>query len=64
MDLVTLYDTVPLMSKLTLNTRVFLYFRRVTQSKLVCDTRVNFCVEHASYILCAARDPSLCAARL
>ena len=55
---------VQLMSKLTLacgNTYVF-YFCRVTQSKLACDTRVNFRVEHASYVLCTARDPSLCAA--
>ena len=57
---------VQLTSKLTLaygNMRVF-YFCQVTQCKFVCDTRVNFRVEHASYILCAARDPSSCATRL
>ena len=42
--------------------RVF-YICQVTQSKLACDTRVNFRVEHASYISCVARDPSLCAAQ-
>ena len=26
------------------------YFCPVTQSKLTSDTRVNFCVEHASYL--------------
>ena len=58
---------VQLISKLTLmcgNTRVFLYFCLVTQTKLACDTRVIFHVEHASSISCAARDPSSCAARL
>ena len=58
---------VLLMSKLTLacgKMRVFLYFCRVTQSELACDTRVNFRVEHASYNSCAAQDPSLRAARL
>ena len=57
---------VQLMSKLTLaceDTRVFLYFCRVTQSELTCDTMVNFRVEHTSYISCTAQDPSLCAAR-
>ena len=56
--------TVQLTSKLTLacgNTRVF-YFCQVTQSELACDKRVNFHVEHASSISCAARDPSSCAA--
>ena len=60
-------DTVLLMSKLILmcgNMRVFLYFCRVTQSELACDTRVNFHVEHASSISCTAQDPSLCAAQL
>ena len=45
--------TVQLASKLTLacdNMRVFFYFWQVTQSELTCDTRVNFRVEHASYI--------------
>ena len=58
---------VPFMSKLTLaciNMRVFLYFCRGTQYKLAFDMRVNFRVEHASSMSCAARDPSLCAARL
>ena len=56
-DIITLGNgTVPLMSKLTLacdNTRVFLYFCRVTWTKLACDSRVNFRVEHASSISCA-----------
>ena len=46
-------STVQLTSKLTLardNTCVFFYFCRVAQSKQVCDTRVNFYVEHARYI--------------
>ena len=50
-------DTVQLMFKLTLvceDTCVLFYFCRVTQSELACDMRVNFHVEHASYILCAA----------
>ena len=58
---------VPLTSKLTLtcgNTRVFLYFCQVTQTKLSCDTRVNLHVEHVSSISCATRDPSSCAAQL
>ena len=61
-----LHTIVQLTSKLTLaceDTRVF-SFCQVTQSELVCDTRVNFCVEHVSYISCAARDSSSCAARL
>ena len=56
---------VQLTSKLTLafgDARVFFYFCQVTRSKLACDMRVNFRVEHASYISCAARDPSSCAA--
>ena len=59
--------TVQLISKLTLacgNTHVFLYFCRVTRTELTCDTRVIFCVEHASSISYAARDSSSCAARL
>ena len=59
--------TVQLISKLTLacsNTNVFLYFCRVTRTKLACDTRVIFRVEHTSSILCAVRDTSSCAARL
>ena len=59
--------TVQLMSRLTLtceDIHVFLYFCRVTQSELTCDTRVNFRVENASYISCTARDPSSYAARL
>ena len=59
--------TVQLISKLTLvcsSTRVFLYFCRVTRTKLGYDTRVIFHVEHASSISCTARDPSSCAARL
>ena len=62
-----LLHTVQLISKLTLmcsNTRVFLYFCCVTWTKLACDTRVIFRVEHASFISCAAQDPSSCAARL
>ena len=45
--------TVQLTSKLTLacgNTSVFFYFCRVIQSELACDMRVNFRVEHVSYI--------------
>ena len=56
--------TVQLVSKLILvcrNMRVF-YFCRVTQSEFACDTKINFRVEHTSYILCAAQDPSSCAA--
>ena len=59
--------TVQLTSKLTLacgNTRVVFYFCRVTRTKLVCDTRVDFRVEHVSSILCTTRDPSSCAAQL
>ena len=59
--------TVQLTSKLTLaccNTRVFSYFCLETQSELACDTRVNFCVEHTSYISCTAQDPPSCAALL
>ena len=62
-----IHTMVPLMSKLTLacgNMRVFLYFCRVTQTELACDTRVNFRVEHVSSISCATRDPSSCAAQL
>ena len=60
-------STVQLISKLTLacgNTRVFLYFCGVTRAELMCDMRVIFRAEHASSILCAARDLSLCAAQL
>ena len=49
--------TVQLTSRLTIaceDTYVLFYFCRVTQSDLTCDTRVNFPVEHASYILCGA----------
>ena len=56
---------VQLTSKLTLvceDTCVFFYFCLVTQSELACDMRANFHVKHASYILCAAQDPSSCAA--
>ena len=59
--------TVQLISKLTLqctNMHVFLCFCRVTQTELAYDTRVIFRVEHTSSILCAAQDPSSCAARL
>ena len=58
---------VPPTSKLTLacsNMSVFLYFCRGTRTELAYDTRVNFHVEHVSYISCATRDPSLCAAQL
>ena len=59
--------TVQLISKLTLacsSTRVFLYFCQVTWTKLTFDLRFIFCIEHASSVSCAARDPSSCAARL
>ena len=67
--------TVPLTSKLTLtcgNMCVFLYFCRVTQSELACDTRVNLCVEHASslvhytksiFVYCNHASNTSCAAR-
>ena len=52
-----LRDTVQLISKMTLvcgNTHAFLYFCHVTRTKLTCDMRVIFRVEHASSISCAA----------
>ena len=50
--------TVQLTSRLTLaceDTHVLFYFCRVTQSELTCDARVDFPVEHASYI-CAVHE--------
>ena len=55
--LLVLLTMVQLISKLTLacsNTRVFLYICRITRTKLACDMRVIFRVEHASSILCCA----------